>query len=124
MNRGNGRHFPFLSTEQQEDVIFWTIVGICPGVLSLALPKFAVVSLLSKLLNPKKYHRWFLWALAIICTLSMFAVMGTLLGQCQPMESQWNFDMKGSCVDKNKIVSYSVFASGKSRSRNPQSEPV
>lgn len=113
VDNGSGRHMGFLTKEQQEKTIFWVIVGISPGVLSLALPKFAVVSLLSKLLNPHKYHRWFLWFLATVCVLSMFVVIGTLLGQCQPMRSQWDFDVEGSCVNRDPIVGFSIFASGR-----------
>lgn len=103
-----------LSEHEQERVIFWTIIGICPGVVCLGVPKFAVVSLLCKLMNPSKYHRWFMWSMATVSVLSLFAVTGTLLGQCQPMASQWNFDINGECIDKKPLVAFSIYASGKS----------
>lgn len=108
INNGSGKHYPTLDQDHQESVVFWTMVGICPGVISLGVPKLAVVSLLIRLLNPSKYHRWFLWTLATVCVLSVTAITGTLLGQCDPMESLWNFDIKGKCVNRGITTAYSI----------------
>ena len=97
---------------QREDAIFWTIIAVCPGVLSLAFPKLAVVALLTKVLNPAKWHKWFLWFMGIVSVLTFFAVIGTLLGQCSPMDSQWDFSIEGTCVDKKYIANFSIYASG------------
>lgn len=72
----------------------------------------AAVALLTRLMNPNKYHKWFLWSIAILNQLVLFATIGTLLGQCTPTESIWNFDIKGDCVDPDIIVNFSLFAGG------------
>ncbi|TDZ16397.1 hypothetical protein Cob_v010566 [Colletotrichum orbiculare MAFF 240422] len=41
---GNGRYFDTLSVEQQSGAILWTTAGFPAGVMSLGLPKFAVLS--------------------------------------------------------------------------------
>ncbi|KAK7229256.1 hypothetical protein V2G26_001426 [Clonostachys chloroleuca] len=110
VENGNGKHYQLLSDERQEKVILWTIVAFCPGVLCFGFPKLAVAHLLIKLMNPGKYHRWFLWGMVIWCLLTLFATIGTLLGQCQPANSQWNFDIKGECVPKHHIVNFSLYA--------------
>lgn len=111
---GNGRHMPTLTQAEQEKVIKFTLAGFCPGVLSFGFPKVAVVALLTRLLNPGKFHKWFLWGLAIWNLLTLGATVGTLLGQCQPAASQWNFDMEGTCVDKKIIIDFSLYAGGTS----------
>ena len=110
---GNGKHYDLLSETEKEKVLLWTTCAFCPGVLCFGLPKMAVVSLLTRLLNPSKYHRWFLWGLAIWCQLTLFATIGTLLGRCTPAESIWNFDIKGECVDPKHIVNFSLYAGGR-----------
>lgn len=107
---GNGRHFNLLTQVQQENVIFWTTVAFCPSILSFGLPKLAVVALLTRLMNPGKAHKYFLWGMTVFCVLSLLATIGTLLGQCQPAESLWNFDIQGTCAPKHHIVNYSLYA--------------
>lgn len=110
VRHGNGRHYQTLTIEQQEQVRLWTLAAFCPGVMCFGLPKFAVVSLLTRLLNPSRWHRWFLWGMTIWCLLTLFATVGTLLGQCTPTKAMWNFDMEISCVDPKHIVNFSLYA--------------
>lgn len=110
VKHGNGRHYQTLSIEQQEQVRLWTIAAFCPGVMCFGLPKFAVVTLLTRLLNPSRWHRWFLWGMTVWCLLTLFATVGTLLGQCTPTKAMWNFDMEIDCVDPKHIVNFSLYA--------------
>ena len=110
VENGNGRHSDTLSIAQQEKVRLWTIAAFCPGVMSFGLPKFAVVDLLTRLMNPSKWHRRFLWGMCILCLLTLFATVGTLLGQCTPTRAMWNFDMEMTCVDPAHIVGFSLYA--------------
>ncbi|KEZ43285.1 hypothetical protein SAPIO_CDS4726 [Scedosporium apiospermum] len=107
---GNGKHFSLLSTEQKTGAILWTTVAFCPGVLSFGLPKMAVVVLLQRLLNPQRYHRWFLWWMGIWCQLTLFATVGVLLGRCMPARALWDFSVEGKCFDPNILVGYCIYA--------------
>ena len=69
---GSGRHFDTLTLEQQQNVIKYTIAAFCPGILSFAIPKLAVVSLLTKLLAPSPAHRIFLWCSSGLTTAALF----------------------------------------------------
>lgn len=113
VRNGNGKHFSLLTTEQQENTILYTTAAFCPGVISFGLPKMAVVILLTRLLNPGKYHKWFIWWLGIWCQLTLFATCGVLLGQCTPTNSLWDFSVKGTCFSKSIQVAYCVYAGGK-----------
>ncbi|KAH8175239.1 integral membrane protein [Sarocladium implicatum] len=110
IENGNGRHSDTLTITQQENVRLYTIAAFCPGVISFGLPKFAVVDLLTRLMNPSKWHRRFLWGMCIVCLLTLLATIGTLLGQCTPTRAMWNFDMEKTCVDIDHIVGFSLYA--------------
>ncbi|KAG7062682.1 integral membrane protein [Colletotrichum scovillei] len=107
---GNGRHMSLLSIEQQEGAILWTTAAFCPGIMSFGLPKLAVVSLLVRLMNPDRYHKWFLWWMGIWCQLTLFVTAGLLLGRCTPARSLWDFSVKGTCFDVNILVAYCIYA--------------
>ncbi|KAK8119931.1 uncharacterized protein PG998_004557 [Apiospora kogelbergensis] len=106
---GNGKHFIVLSTEQKEGVIFWTMVGFVPGIFSFAIPKFAVVVLLCRLLEPSRLHRIVLWAMTGLCVTVLTSCIFTLFFQCSPPSSQWNFSItEKSCMDKWIHIDYSI----------------
>ncbi|KAI6780517.1 uncharacterized protein J7T54_000157 [Emericellopsis cladophorae] len=107
---GNGRHLTLLTSSEKERVTLWTTAAFCPAVLCLGLPKLAVVRLLTRLMNPSRWHGYFLWFLAIWCLGTLGATVGTLLGQCQPTESLWRQDIEGRCVDPKIIVDFSLYA--------------
>jgi hypothetical protein len=89
----------------------WTTAAFCPGVMSFGLPKLAVVVLLTRLLNPGKYHRWFLWWQGIWAQLTLFATVGVLLGQCMPARSLWDFSItEKKCFDKKILIGYCIYA--------------
>ena len=111
---GNGRHFDLLDDEQKQGAILWTTAAFCPGVMSFGLPKLAVIYLLTKLLNPSRWHKWFLWWQGIWCQLTLFATVGVLLGRCRPARSLWDFSVEGTCFDNNILVAYCIYAGGMS----------
>jgi hypothetical protein len=107
---GSGRHFDTLSLEQQQNVIKYTIAAFCPGILSFAIPKLAVVALLTKLLNPSPAHRVFLWCASSVTTIVLFGCVVILYAQCTPSRSQWDFSVKGECWSIWVLVNYAIFA--------------
>ncbi|KFA70149.1 hypothetical protein S40285_06606 [Stachybotrys chlorohalonatus IBT 40285] len=107
---GNGRHFATLTQDQQESAVLWTTAAFCPGVMSFGLPKMAVVYLLTRLLNPSRWHMFFLWWQAIWCQLTLLATVGVLIGRCRPAYSLWNFDVPGECFPNHILVSYCIYA--------------
>jgi hypothetical protein len=110
---GSGRHFDTLGTREQQDVIKYTIAAFCPGILSFAIPKLAVVALLTKLLNPSPAHRMFLWCSTWVTTIVLFGCVIILYAQCTPARSQWDFSVEGECWSIWILVNYAIFAGGK-----------
>jgi rhodopsin domain-containing protein len=113
VDHGNGRHLEALSQEQQEKVVFWTLVGFPFGILSFGLPKLAVVALLTRIMNPSRLHKAVLWSMTIVCNVLLVLNALFLLGRCQPAESQWNFDIEGTCWNPEILVVYAITTGGK-----------
>ncbi|KAI8300770.1 hypothetical protein K4K59_001342 [Colletotrichum sp. SAR11_240] len=85
---GNGRHVATLSTQQQSAAVLSTISGFPPNVLAYTVPKFAVVALLVRILNPGRVHRIVLWSLATIC---LILVLLCIIILFTPSRAQWDF---------------------------------
>ena len=99
-----------LTTEQKSNAILWTIAGFGPGVFAFGLPKLAVIHLLTRLMNPSRFHKMFLWFLGGLCMLSLIGCVGLLFGQCQPVRSQWDFTVEPQCISKWVLVWFAIYA--------------
>ncbi|GJD01164.1 integral membrane protein [Colletotrichum higginsianum] len=113
---GNGRHFDVLTLEQKSGAILWTIAGFAPGVMSFGLPKIAVVALLTRIMNPSRWHALFLWCLSIFCLVNLLGCVIILFAQCQPSHSQWDFSVEKTCWDKWILVYFAIYSGGRYRS--------
>ncbi|KAF5484079.1 hypothetical protein CGCF413_v015133 [Colletotrichum fructicola] len=110
---GNGRHFDILDLEQKQGAILWTIAGFPAGVMSFGLPKLAVVALLTRIMNPSKGHRIFLWAMSLFCLANLVGCVIILFAQCQPSHSQWDFSvLDKTCWDKWILVYFAIYSGG------------
>jgi hypothetical protein len=105
---GNGRHFANLTDEQRSGAILYTLAGFCPGILSFAIPKLAVVALLVQITNPSRKHRIFLWCMTIGCLLVLFGCVIIIFAQCNPSRSQWDFSVKGTCWSIWILIDYAI----------------
>ncbi|KAJ0165992.1 hypothetical protein CTA2_9207 [Colletotrichum tanaceti] len=90
---GNGRHADTLSQQQQSAATLSTISGFPPNVLAYTVPKFAVVALLVRILNPGRVHRMVLWSLAAVCLVLVSLCIIILFAQCSPTYAQWDFSV-------------------------------
>ncbi|KAM0201584.1 hypothetical protein ACHAQI_011161 [Fusarium lateritium] len=111
---GNGRHFDTLTVSQQQNAIFFTVLGFPFGVMAFGFPKLAVVALIARLMNPGRVHRIFLWTLAGCCMLSLVGCIIILFAQCSPVESQWDFSITDkSCWSPYILIDFAIFSGGK-----------
>lgn len=109
ISHGYGRHMAVLTYEQKKAAIFWAHVGFAPGIMSFAIPKMAVVALLTRLMNPARAHLWFLWSITVLCLLTHIVVPGLHFGRCVPVQSIWDERVEGRCFDPNITVDYSIY---------------
>lgn len=108
---GNGQHYQLLSPHQIHELRRYTAAAFTPGVMGFVLPKFAVVTLLTRLLNPSRAHRMFLWGMCILLFFSLVAAVGLLFGQCKPVEAIWDLSLmfEMECIDPRIYVDYSIY---------------
>jgi hypothetical protein len=111
---GNGRHFSTLTTEQKQGAILFTFSGFVPGIFSFGIPKLAVVALLTKITNPSRKHRIFLWAMTSSCLFILFGCVIIIFAQCNPSRSQWDFSVEGTCWSPWVLIDYAIVAGSKS----------
>jgi hypothetical protein len=107
---GNGRHFTTLTDNQKSDAILYTLAGFCPGILSFAIPKLAVVALLTRIMNPSQRHKVFLWAMTVGCLVILMGCVIIIYAQCTPTQSQWDFSVPGTCWSPWILIYYAIFA--------------
>lgn len=82
-----------------------------PGIQTLGFPKLAVIALLSRLLDPNRYHLIFLWFMGIICCLSLTAMVMLLLLQCSPPRALWDFSLPRDCLSPDVLMGLAFWAS-------------
>ncbi|QKD52158.2 uncharacterized protein FOBCDRAFT_238471 [Fusarium oxysporum Fo47] len=105
---GSGRHEATLTVAELDRSIFFFMVGLVPGVLSLALPKFAVVNLLIKILFPSPLHRRLLWSLPIANIVLMLGAFGVHYSECDPPSARWTLYAPAKCRSSTGTIVYSV----------------
>ena len=105
---GSGRHFDDLTPAQKSKVIHYNLAAFCPSILSIGIPKLAVVALLTKLLEPARWHRITMWTAAGATNLLLFGCVIILYAQCQPARSQWDFSVEGQCWSPWVLVYWAI----------------
>lgn len=113
---GFGLHSDRLSHNQETNVMFWAIVGFPAGVMAIGLPKLAVVALLTRVLNPSKRHKRYLWAMGLLCLLNLIICIIILFAQCQPTRLLWNTSVIGTCWSRWISINFSIYSGGMSKS--------
>lgn len=115
---GYGRHADTLSPEQRSNATLWSIAGYPPGLMSLGLPKPAVVALLTRILNPGRWLKRLLWSIAAVCIANLLVYIAIIFAQCQPVRSQWDSSVEGTCWSKWTLVDFAIYSGG---GKNPSS---
>ncbi|KAK3489923.1 hypothetical protein B0T13DRAFT_405400 [Neurospora crassa] len=108
---GFGRHFDILPLDGKQQMIKWAFFSFTPSILAFTIPKFAVVTLLTRLLNPARWHRVFLWVLVSTCQVAILGCAVILFAQCTPSRAQWDFSITNvKCWSPWLLVRYSMVA--------------
>ncbi|KAJ0108471.1 hypothetical protein J7T55_002075 [Diaporthe amygdali] len=98
---GLGRHVTNLPPTKAHHAVLWSMIGFCFTLLSIALPKVAVVALLIRLMSPSRIHRHLLWCLAGLCSLVLIGHVPIIWTLCNTDSGCWN---------ANIFLVYSIFA--------------
>jgi len=104
---GGGKHQEALTMPDFFMIIKLTTISFAPGLSSFMFPKFAVVILLAKLLNPSRLHLRIMWAISITYFLMIVAMLALNFGQCTPAAAAWG-EVPGKCMDRAPVVHYAM----------------
>lgn len=104
---GGGRHLLTLPQEDVPKAIYYTVVSFVPGVSSFTIPKFAVVILLAKVLNPGRIHKTIMWIISVLYLLMSAGMLVINFAQCTPAAAQWG-GAEGTCWDRKITVDYAM----------------
>ncbi|CAG9988278.1 unnamed protein product [Clonostachys byssicola] len=102
-------HTNTLTLEQQGNAKFYTILSFPFGVLSFTIPKLAVATLLTRLLNPSRVHHACLWGLAWLCLISVSICIIILFTQCTPAAFMWGGAPEGKCISPWVLIDFSIY---------------
>ncbi|KAG6362815.1 hypothetical protein INS49_007909 [Diaporthe citri] len=98
---GLGKHIATLDFEEAQYAVLWSMIGFCLTLLSISLPKVAVVALLVRLMSPSNALPYLLWSLAGLCFLVLLGHIPTV----------WTlYDTKFGCQNAKAFLNYSTFA--------------
>jgi len=107
IQNGGGRHASTLTPAQITSAVYCTVVSFVPGVLSFIIPKFAVVILLAKLLNPSRKHIIVMWTVSLLYFTLAMGMLVINFVQCQPAAAQWG-GAAGTCWNRQITVDYAL----------------
>jgi hypothetical protein len=104
---GGTRHTDTLSPEDLHKAIYYTVVAWVPTILSFVVPKYAVIILLARILDPSPWHRRCMWVVMIIYLLQTVVLLVINFVQCEPVSAQWDGPLS-QCWDRRIILGYAL----------------
>jgi H+/Cl- antiporter ClcA len=110
VNGGMGQHLKDLSKEQRVVALKWSWAFQLLAITASMLGKLAILAFLVQIRGRHEKKPWFLIVLGVLIGAINIAVLGTILGQCQPMHKLWDDDVVGTCDAGRKLnQNYSFF---------------
>ncbi|KAJ4385727.1 hypothetical protein N0V93_010157 [Gnomoniopsis smithogilvyi] len=99
---GTGEHFASLSALDQVQSLKWSAILLAVTPWICTLPKFAIITTLSRILNYGTKTKIAFWGLALSSQAMVLGLMIWGLVQCSPTPFQWDKSIEGGwCADPN-----------------------
>jgi hypothetical protein len=110
---GYGRHAAALDTPHLEMAILLNTIGFLFGILSFTLPKIAVAYMLTRILNPSRGHKIFVFSLVSLAAAVSIVCILILFTMCSPPQSQWQVTRPDRvCRSPWILINYAIFTGG------------
>ncbi|PTU24978.1 hypothetical protein P175DRAFT_0428129 [Aspergillus ochraceoroseus IBT 24754] len=110
VDSGMGHHMAELSHAQQVKALKWSWVFQLLAIMASMLGKLAILAFLIQIRGRHETKPWLLIILGVLGAAINIAVLGTILGQCTPMQKLWDDSLEGTCDPGRKInQNYSFF---------------
>lgn len=107
---GMGSHAADLSNASRVVALKWGWVFQLLAIGGSMLGKLAILAFLLEIRGRHTSKPWLLIILGVLIFAINITVMGTILGQCSPMEKLWNDALQGTCDPGRKMnQNYSFF---------------
>jgi hypothetical protein len=112
---GMGNHATDLSEASRVVALKWGWVFQLLAIGASMLGKLAILAFLMEVRGRHTSKPWLLIILGVLIFAINITVMGTILGQCSPMEKLWNDALPGTCDPGRKMnQNYSFFQASSS----------
>lgn len=114
VNSGMGHHMHTLDGPNIVSALRWGWVYQLLAIAASTLGKLAILAFLVQIRGWQEKKPWALLILGALIAAVNIAVLGTILGQCQPMAKLWDDSLDGACdPGRENNQNYSFFqASG------------
>jgi hypothetical protein len=110
-----GQHMNDLSDRSIVLALKWSWVFQLLAIAASMLGKLAILAFLVQIRGRHEKKPWLLIALGVLIGAVNITVIGTILGQCQPMHKLWDDSAEGTCDPGRKInQNYSFFQASES----------
>ncbi|KAB8067071.1 hypothetical protein BDV29DRAFT_163791 [Aspergillus leporis] len=110
---GYGKHAWLLEESIVERISLLNTISFAVGIVSFTIPKIAVTTLLTRILNPSRAQRIWLWTLIGLASSVSFACLFILFIQCDPPRATWEHHLvnegKANCNDVWVLIKYAIF---------------
>lgn len=109
-----GRHLDDLLKSQIVTALHWSWVFQLLAITASMLGKLAILAFLVQIRGRHEKKPWFLIILGFLIGAINTTVLGTILGQCKPMNKLWDDSVEGTCNPGRKVnQNYSFFQASK-----------
>ncbi|KAE8395915.1 hypothetical protein ETB97_006701 [Aspergillus alliaceus] len=93
IHMGYGRHAWYLEESTVQTITMVNTISFAVGIFCFTLPKVAVTTLLTRILNPSRTQRIVLWTLIGITSTVSFACIFLIFFQCDPPQATWEHNL-------------------------------
>lgn len=92
-----GQHITDLPITRRVTALKWGWVFQLLAIAASMLGKLAILAFLIQIRGRNTRKPWLLIIMGVLIAAINITVLGTILGQCQPMTKLWNDGIEGTC---------------------------
>ncbi|KAH6886867.1 hypothetical protein B0T10DRAFT_75666 [Thelonectria olida] len=108
---GLGRHMETLSPQDRVMALKYNVIISSILIWVFSLPKFAIISILKRILDYGLKTTILFWGLALTSQATILATSVWWFKQCDPVEYGWDKSIKGTCADVSILADLGYLSS-------------
>ena len=91
----------------------WSSIAAPIGILAGLFTRLSICLFLLRIFGTKKHWRWGLYSIMVFVTIIVIPTLVSLIGQCTPVQKQWNPTLQGHCWPPKTVIDIGYFNGGK-----------